>query len=229
MKKSEFTQLTQIIEHIVAKEIRKQLPTLIAETFQNMMGKQQVVAEHRVAQPVKQRVVEQPVDDELDDQINLKQSLREMFAGTSVMEPAKREPKKFSKNPILNEILNNTAPISSRERMMGMAAPSGGYASAFAPMATPAMLDDGSDTGNEPSFMKNVPMPNIGQNHAPIQPRSQPRLVEGQESTHAPMDEIPEGISVLDVARQVPMDKAVTRALTRDYSQMMKLIDKKRR
>ena len=45
MKKSELTQLTQIIEVLVTREIKKQLPKLIGEVFQNMAGKS-MIAEH---------------------------------------------------------------------------------------------------------------------------------------------------------------------------------------
>jgi hypothetical protein len=53
-------------------------------------------------------------------------------------------------------------------------------------------------------------------------------LVEGQESSHAPLSALPNGVSVLDVARQGAVPTTVTNALTRNYSQMLKLIDKKK-
>jgi hypothetical protein len=44
-----------------------------------------------------------------------------------------------------------------------------------------------------------------------------------------PSAAIPEGVSALDVARQVPLAPPVAQALTKNYSHMMKLIDSKRK
>lgn len=223
MKKSELTQLTQVIEHLVRKEVRKQLPTIIAETFQNMMGKQ-IVTEQR-QQPA-QMVEEQNVPQ--DEEINLKASLREMFAGTTVMGDTApsgqpRAPRHFTNNPVLNQILNETTPdLRQREGMVGMAAMAGGYQSALGPMAAPMMPMENTP---EPAFMRNVPPPPMG-GHAPM-PMQRPSSTIMSES-HIPMAEIPQGVSALDVARQVPLAQPVAQALTKNYSQMMKLIDKKR-
>lgn len=236
MKKSELLQITQLIEFIVAKEVRKQLPTIIAETFQNMMGKS-VVTEARKQEPVEKPKIEEhidPVDDVQSEQVNLKASLRELFAGTPVMQsqPQTRQPKHFTKDPILNQILNETVPdLRSREGLTGMAAFQGGYnPAAFA--AAPMMPMENTP---EPSFMRNVPSMggNISRNtpqmHSPSIPIGRPpALVEGQESTHAPLSALPEGVSVLDVAKHGAVPATVTNALTRNYSQMLKLIDKKK-
>jgi len=216
MKKSELTQLTQIIEHLVEREVRKKLPSIIAETFQNMMGKS-VVTEQR-------NVAENPhikkIDESIDDPINLKTSLRELFAGTPVMkEPSEvsqpRAPRHFTKNPILNQILNETtSDLGSRERLVGAAAYQGGYSPSvsMSPMVA-------SEAVEESSFMKNTPS-------IPI---SKPkRLVDGEESNHAPMPMLNEGVSALDIVNQVQAPPALKHALTRNYSQMLKLIDKKR-
>ena len=48
MKKSELTQLTQIIEVLVQREIKKQLPKLIGEVFQNMVGKSMVTEQSSI-------------------------------------------------------------------------------------------------------------------------------------------------------------------------------------
>jgi hypothetical protein len=232
MKKSELSQITQVIEIIVAKEVRKQLPAIIAETFQNMMGKS-VVTETRkqiVGKPkIEEEIEEQDVDVQ-NDQINLKTSLRELFAGTPVMQPPPqtRQPKQFTKDPVLNQILNETIPdLRSREGLTGMAAFQGGYnPAAFA--AAPMMPME--DTPG-PSFMKNVPSMggNVPQMHSPSIPIGRPPpLIEGQESTHAPLSALPDGISALDVVNHVAIAPTVTNALTRNYSQMLKLIDKKK-
>lgn len=234
MKKSELLQITQIIEVIVAKEIRKQLPTIIAETFKNMMGRTMVTD----SQPLKHAVIHQQIQENnsqeeveyQDDRINLKSSLRELFAGTSVMQPPQpqiRQPKQFTKNPILNQILNETVPdLRSRERMTGMAAFQGGYnPSGFNSETSVAQAEQGT----EPSFMRNVPIfNNKNESLSSIPIGNPPALIEGQTSTHAPLSSLPDGISVLDVARQGATPTTVTHALTRNYSQMLKLIDKKK-
>ena len=46
MKKSELTQLVQIIEHLISKEIKKQLPILIAEVLHNTNEKFVVNEQH---------------------------------------------------------------------------------------------------------------------------------------------------------------------------------------
>jgi hypothetical protein len=232
MKKSELTQLTQIIEVLVAKEVRKQLPAIIAETFQNMMGKKTIVTEQK--QPSKTSLKAQL--DELDEEVtpdDFKASLKELFNGPPItkqpeMSQPTRAPRHFTNNPVLNQILNETTPdLRARERMMGAAAFQGGYSPTldmipgFDPRQA-VMADMG--TVEEPSFSKNMPtMP--GASSIPIS--RPPVLMEGQESTHAPMEAVPQGLSVLDLAREVPAP-AVQHALTRNYSQMMKLIDKKK-
>lgn len=236
MKKSELTQITQLIELIVAKEVRKQLPVIIAETFQNMMGGKTVVNESKKPTP-RQKVQEPDPDPEQieeevqSDQVNFKSSLRELFAGTNVMAPrpqATRQPRQFAKDPILNQILNETTPdLRAREGLVGMAAFQGGYNPAAVASAAPMMS---MEEGPEPSFMRNVPsMQPQMHRHVPQVPISKPPvLAEGQVSNHAPMAELPQGVSVLDVARTGAAPEAVTGALTRNYSQMMKLIDKKK-
>ena len=200
MKKSELTQLTQIIECLVAKEVRKQLPTIIAETFQNMMGNKVVIQPE--PQPLKEEVTE-PVEADPDE---FKASLRELFEGVTPVKmsgaPQQRTMKQYTKNPVLNQILNDTVPdLRQRERSTGMAAFQGGYnPAATAPSEIPPQV---------------------------MAPRSAPILREGQESSHAPMATLPEGLSALDVARSVE-DPNVSKALTRNYSHMMKLIDQKK-
>ena len=231
MKKSEITQLTQIIEMIVAKEVRKQLPTIIAETFQNMMGKQ-VVSERK--QPVQtiQEQIDEPIESEQHD---LKASLRELFAGTSVMsqpqapQAGPKPMRQLAKDPVLNQILNETvSDLGARERMVGAAAFQGGYSPALAmvPEFNPALAgaQPMMAESEEPSFMRNMPiMPGMSSGVPVARP---PQLVEGQESMHVPMEAIPQGASVLDFKQHAPA--AVAGALNRNYSQMMKLIDKKR-
>jgi hypothetical protein len=200
MKKSELTQLTQIIEHLVAREVRKQLPTVISEVFQNMMGNKPVITEKKEPEE-RAPIREQQEPDEF------KASLKELFAGVTptgvhvpepnVDKPAPRQARQYTKNPVLNQILNETTgDLRQREGMVGAAAFQGGYS----------------------------PMPTM----AP------PVMMEGQDSVRvgegaSPLSTLPQGVSALDIARQVPLAAPVAQALTKNYSQMMKLIDKKKK
>lgn len=241
MKKSELTQLTQIIEMLVAREVRKQLPAIIAETFQNMMGTRQQVVERQEPEPI-QESVEEPEATEEDFRL----SMREAFAGVTPtgvripdpMTAPKQQPKHYTNNPVLNQILNETTPdLRQRERMVGGAAMLGGYSPAVA-MAAAAMPQI-SMTGpgemmtepDSPSLSRMPVMPGMNPGTPLARPPMgrPPVLMEGQESTHAPMEMIPEGVSALDVARQVPLAAPVAQALTKNYSAMMKLIDGKRK
>ena len=207
MKKFELTQLTQIIEILVAKEVRKQLPAIISETFQNMKSKK------TISETIYNSSDLESITEDLQvEETNFKASLKDLFAGTPVIKTntdSPRTPKHFTKNQILNQILNETIPdLRQRDRMVGMAAFQGGYSPSVSMAA--AMM---------PQSL-NVPM------EQPI--GKSPMLVEGQTSNHIPMATIPDGVSALDVARQVPLQAPVAKALTRNYSQMMKLIDKKK-
>lgn len=198
MKKSELTQLTQIIEHLVAREVRKQLPTVISEVFQNMMNNKPIITEQKIL-PEPAPV---PIKEEVE-QNDFKASLKELFAGVTptgvhVQEPtsdqsAPKQLRQYTKNPVLNQILNETTgDLRQREGMVGAAAFQGGYS----PMPTMAPVAEGETV-------------NTG---------------EG-----ASLTSLPQGVSALDVARQVPLAKPVAQALTKNYSQLMKAIDKKRK
>ena len=230
MKKSELTQLTQIIEHLVAKEVRKQLPSIIAETFQNMMGTKSIVTEQRNPSPTVREQIEPEVTEEPPD---FKASLKDLFAGNPVMTPPKpqvRETIQFTKNPKFNQILNETvSDLVSRERLVGAAAFQGGYSPSldmipgFNPNAGQSAIAE-----PEPSFMRNMPtMPNM--HTMPNLPVSRPPvLAEGQVSNHAPLEALPHGLSVLDVKNQIP-DPVLKHALTRNYSELVKVFNKKKK
>lgn len=227
MKKSELTQIIQIIEMVVTKEVRKQLPTIIAETFRNMMGTKTIVTENKT--PSRESLPEvnsEPLEETHSEQVNLKTSLRELFAGTSVMTPPPqtRQPRQFTKDPILNEILNETTPdLRSREGLAGMAAFQGGYNPSA--MASPMMP---MESGHEPAFLKNIPTMNSPKHIPQLPIGNPPALADGQTSTHVPLSALPEGVSALDVARHGAAPASVAGALTRNYSEMLKLIDKKK-
>lgn len=253
MKKSEFTQLTQIIEHLVAKEVRKQLPVVISEVFQNMMGKQIVSEQQKPlapSVPVKKESVKEQIE-----QDDMKASLRELFAGVTKTgvtipveqevdappAPAPKQSKQYTKNPIFNKILNETtSDLRAREGLVGMAAFQGGYSpmpgavAMAASSVSPSRSEMEMAMGEEaPSYMKNAPvMPGTGPSVpvASIPMGRPPVLVEGQESSHAPMAAIPEGISALDVARAGMTPAPVAEALT-NYDRMRAVLaaSKKRR
>lgn len=199
MKKSELTQFTQIVEILVKREIRKQLPQILAEAFQNSSIKsREPIVEEQVEPLAVPQVVEEELPADDNETINLRQSLKEMFAGTTVMQPAHapRTPKTYAKDPRLNAVLNETVgDLRSREGMMSMAAYQGGY-------STPLSMTPTVDNA---------------------------QITEGTGVSTPPISALPQGISVLDIAKQVPLDKGVKRALTMNYSEMMKKIDQKKK
>jgi hypothetical protein len=228
MKKSELIQLTQVIEHLVAREVRKQLPQLIGEAFQNMMGKSVVSERQKHVQQSISEVVEQIEPAMVADPDDFKMSMRDLFAGaipTGVRMPiheegsiAPQQPKHYTKDPKINAILNETvSDLRQRERMVGGAAFMGGYSPSIE-MASAAM----------PGTVGAGEMMNEGEVPAsPGVPLSRPP--QAMSESHIPGEMIPEGISALDVARQVPLSQPVAKALTKNYSAMMKLIDNKRK
>ena len=192
MKKSELTQLTQIIEALVTREIRKQLPKLIGEVFSNMTGKAMVTEHtHREVPPPTPKA----------DSEDFKASLKDLFAGATPVSRgelsegvkiAPRPMRNYAKDPILNQILNETTP---RQSEAGARASVGG---GFSPGA-------GVDIGQL------------------IQPVSQATMLsEG----HAPLSNIPEGVSVLDVAKvgEGVIAAPVKEALT-NYDRMRKILE----
>lgn len=221
MKRTELTQLTQIIEHLVRREVRKQLPGIIAETLKKTSNKTQ--------QPIVEQAV---VENSSPDSDNFKMSMRELFAGVTPVtaraevngQPVSQtqQPRHFTNNPVINQILNETtSDLRQRERMVGGAAMMGGYSPSVALAAGSMMAGAGEmiPESEMPSFSKNMPtMPQA------VNPRqtivNQPRIT---------VEQIPEGVSALDVARQVPLAQPVAQALTKNYSAMMKLIDNKRK
>lgn len=199
MKKSELTQLTQIIEHLVAREVRKQLPNVIAEVFQQGLNKQPVLTEKQQPKPQPQAVKE------AEEQNELQTSLKELFSGVTPsgmnenQQPVQKPQKQYTKNPILNQILNETSgDLRQRERMVGGAAAVAGYST----MPSPSEL----------AAAASIPV------SAP------PVLAEGQESRHVPMAAMPEGVSVLDVAKAGMVPEGVSEALT-NFDRMKKILE----
>lgn len=87
-------QFKQLIRAIVQEEIKKSLPTLVP----------QIVAEALAGKSVKPKLVE--TSSENDDFF---ESLKQEMAGTPVpVAPKPKQPKKFTNNPVLNQVLNET-------------------------------------------------------------------------------------------------------------------------
>jgi hypothetical protein len=200
MKKSELTQLTQIIEVLVTREIRKQLPKLIGEVFQNMAGKSMVVEHTR---PVREDYVGKDIEQPKipKDPHEFRASLKELFSGATPVTRSEleegnspdpiRKTIQYAKDPVLNKILNETTPdLKAREHMTGMAAFQGGYNPVASPVA------------------------NVLSGQPPVPIRED----------HVPLADIPQGVSALDVARAGVAPAAVTEALT-NYDRMKQILN----
>ena len=224
MKKSELTQLTQIIEVLVTREIKKQLPKLIGEVFQNMAGKS-MVTEH--IQPVRREYVGKEVElpSTPKDPHEFRASLKELFAGSPpvtraeleewVQPPPPRKTIQYAKDPVLNQILNETTPdLRQRERSTGLAAFHGGYNPGAPPASAIVGAGEMMPEAEMPAFARGMPA-------MPAAPQGQPAPI--QES-HVPLAAIPEGVSALDVARAGITTPAVTEALT-NYDRMRKILE----
>jgi hypothetical protein len=191
-------ELTNIIRDIVSEEIRRELPNAIAEVFQTLLSQKEPIQETKRSRPTIKQPSPPVIDDE-DETLTLKESMREMFSGASPVKQQPQQIKRFSPNDTINEILNSTRPFTSQERH------------GAGPMS--AMVSGGNFQMNssvDPGVVSN--------------PLSQQELMS---DNHTPLSDLPENVSALDVAQHV-QDPAVVRALTRNYSSMMKLVDKKK-
>jgi hypothetical protein len=201
MKKNE---LTYIIQQLVAEEIKKQLPRALTEILENFKGKKAIVTEKK-ATPKPASSVEE----------DFRLSLREMFDGNGVINEQVASShvaasKKFTNDPVLNNILNETRPFSSQQRTGaagGLAAMMEAQREAAVQQSSPSYTSGMPDMG---SLMSDSPEPNIT-----------PAVADSK----IPMADLGENVSVMDVKQHVPL--VVQQALTKNYSKMMKLIDKK--
>lgn len=228
MKKSELTQLTQLIEVLVEREIKKQLPKLIGEVFQSMVGKA-IVTERAipVAVPEQKDYIAKEIEAATikQDPHEFRASLKELFTGATPVTRMELEEeitptqprvlKHYAKDPVLNKILNETTgDLRQRESMTGMAAFHGGYnpmpgISSMSPTGIGEMMPE----TEMPAFARDMPtMPHpAAVSKAPNMniPVSQPSMSE----SHVPMAALPQGLSALDVARAVtpaPVAEAMT-------------------
>jgi asparagine synthetase B (glutamine-hydrolysing) len=100
-------KLAKVIKIIVEREIEKRLPKLV---------KEEVKRQTRVLQESKkiQRTTKQVVEDEYDPFVAAEQVLQEERQETT--KPKWLEGRQLSKNPELNEVLQQTQPFSSDQR-----------------------------------------------------------------------------------------------------------------
>jgi hypothetical protein len=221
MKKSELTQLTQLIEVLVTRELRKQLPKLIGEVFQNMAGKS-IVSEN--IQPARKDYIAKEVDTPTipKDTNEFRSSLKELFSNSTPVTRSDLEEglhseqpramKQYTKDPILNKVLNETVPdLKSRERMTGLAAFQGGYNPGMPPAAAVVGAGEMMPQSELPSFSKGQLTPS----------QQSPSVIQ---ENHIPAGSIPEGISALDVAKAGIIPPLVTEALTK-YDRMRKILE----
>lgn len=86
-------QFKQLVRAIVQEEIKKSLPTLVP----------QIVAEALAGKSIKPKLVETNENEDFFE--NLK---NEMAGSPIPASPKPKQPKKFSSNPLLNQVLNET-------------------------------------------------------------------------------------------------------------------------
>jgi hypothetical protein len=220
MKKSELTQLTQLVELLVEREVKKQLPKLIGEVFQSMAGRA-MVTEHVSGPSERKDYIAKEIEAATikKDPHEFRASLKELFTGATPVTrteletgTAPRQIRQLAKDPVLNEILNNTVGLRAYEKAKGM----GVYAAMDQPamMAPPAMQATGVG-----EMMTEAEMPTFARGEAPMVPVSAPSTSDG----HAVMAALPEGLSALDVAKAVT-PPAVANAMT-DFSRMRKVLE----
>lgn len=103
-------KLAQIIKLVVEQEIKKQLPKLVKEEVEKKMK----VLQERKSTPIE--------DVELDP-FALAESLLQKERQTQQVQQTQRvnevAQKQFTKNPVLNNILNQTKPFTSAQRTAG--------------------------------------------------------------------------------------------------------------
>lgn len=194
-------QLLTLVRQIVREEIQRELPNALAKVFKKLM----VGKSNSEENPSPKSVQKEP-----EDNFSTK-SLKEMFESEEPLEEQiQQRPviKKFTSNPVLNEVLNQTTPFSGRDRF-AMSANGGGMAAAM--MASSQMGIDTSEY-NETG---------IGQ-----------MMDESETSVPSAMpiraETLPENISALDVKNHPGVPKSISKILNRDYRSLVKAMDKKK-
>jgi hypothetical protein len=233
MKKDDFIKVVRII---VKQELKKELPNALAQCFQTLMaGKRDNISSPTVP-PVESPSVSSEENSE-DELTSLKGQLKEMLNQGTSTAPRPNPPQKkiFSKNPLLNEILNQTRSTSEYERSNGQSAARFG----MAPTPTAAMVSGFSEhpalaatgvgelmSGNELSFMDNIPgMPGADSPAVSQLPTNGGRMLSENQ---APMAGLPETVSALDVRNHPALPDTIKNVLKRDYRSLVRAMDKKK-
>jgi hypothetical protein len=256
MKKDD---LVKVIRAIVKQELKKELPVALAQVFKNLMGGNgpSKTANYFPQSPPVSAVgreiphtpsaeeMPNPQPEELDETALLKQQLREMFNGdaTPAKQPAQRSQppqaaqskKQYTSNSLLNEVLNQTRPFNSSERM-AMRVGGGGVAS-MAPGVAMAAAEFTPSTGapgvgdlmnnDELGFMNKIPgMPGADQPMFTAPPTGHSaRMTEGQTGGPAPMETMGQA-SALDFKNSSVLPASIRNVLTRDYRSLVRAMDK---
>lgn len=210
MKKSEVNQLMELIECLVSRELKKQLPSIINEVKGHI---------------IKEAATPQPHKNHSDDaEIDLKTSLKELFSGASPVQktqPVVAETKRYMKDPVLNQLLNETRP-DIRARDTGMS-PIAAYIDQYKlsqPQIQPITgMGEMMETGADMGFLHNIPtmQQSTVQSQQPIRELTQPVISNNQIS-------LPEGTSVKDVAPMI--NPVLGKIFNRNYSDTLKAMDK---
>jgi hypothetical protein len=245
MKKND---LIKVIREIVRQEIKKELPNALAQVFSQMMGQSQQPQIHSINTvrnlPKSSPPIPQPPEAEgiMDEMASLKGQLQEMFSnGGSVKKttpPPNSVPqmRQLAKNPVLNEILNQTRGFNSSERMANRVGGMGGAMSPGVAMAAGAYeTPQTSTTGvgqlmsdSELGFLNKIPgMPGADTPVVTHIPTGHTMVHEGQEGGAAPLESLGQ-ISALDLKNHPALPDSIRGILTRDYRSLVKAMDKKR-
>ncbi len=104
-------KLAQLIKLVVEQEIKKQLPQMIKEEVSKLLN------ETTKPTPKKKDILEDVDPFELANQLLDKERVQPKIQKESVQ--PKQPIRQFSKNPTINDILNQTKPFSSAQRAEG--------------------------------------------------------------------------------------------------------------
>lgn len=242
MKKND---LIKVIREIVKQELKKELPNALAQVFAQMMGQAQPqIHSINTVRPVPKSEPPVPQPEEPEDEMaSLKSQLQEMFSGGTPVQrnaaapQAPPQPKRFTNNPVLNEVLNQTRPFNGMERRAnsvgGMgAAMSPAVAMAAGAYTAPAAAATGAGEfmdSKELGFLNKIPgMPGAdGPVLTELPAHARPPLREGVEGGAAPL----EGMAIdsaLDLKNHPALPDSIKGILSRDYRSLVRAMDKKK-
>ena len=236
MKKND---LVKVIREIVKQELKRELPNALAQCFSQLMGQPQQPEIHSINTVRRLPKSIPPVsvpEDPVDEMTSLKSQLQEMFNGggtapvrRTAQQSTQQPVRQFTKDPILNEVLNQTRPFNGSERMANrVGGMGGGVAMAAGNYAAPAAAETGvgqlMDT-SELSFLRNIPgMPGADTPFISEIPTGQVR--DGQEGGGAPLESLGQ-VSALDLKNHPALPDSIKGILNRDYRSLVRAMDKK--